>query len=201
MSFTHNGDWECCKSIHINSMSGVYLITHLIWLLTFIIIVFGFCCLLQLDVEFVCYWKCMQHHPVTTLPSIVWNHPTRAMVLRHGWWKIYVNVNISPPTILKGHLTTLRGTYVVHHHFCLVPVSLFSWECWFALVPQRQCGTFVLITFSYEPSLYAIIISNQSGNHANQYLACNYWNFVRLSGLVFSHRVMLRITVVSQGAI
>ena len=44
-----------------------------------------------------------------------------------------------------------------------------------------------------------ITISNQSGDHANQYPACNIENIVQLSGLGLSKREMSRISGVSQG--
>ena len=49
-------------------------------------------------------------------------------------------------------------------------------ECGFPHMRQRQCVAFVSITFSCDLSLYLNYHVKQSGNHANQYPACNYWN-------------------------
>ena len=62
--------------------------------------------------------------------------------------EIYVSVNIKPLTIPERSLATLGQTFMVDHHFCPVPASLPSWECWFLQLPQRQYGLLVLVTIS-----------------------------------------------------
>ena len=53
-----------------------------------------------------------------------------------------------------------------------------------SLITQRQCGTFVLITFSCDPSLYAIYHPKPDWQSCQHYPAGNCWN--KLSGsLVF----------------
>ena len=42
---------------------------------------------------------------------------------------------------------------------------------------HMQLGAFMLITFSCEPSPNANYHPKPSGNHANQYPACNYWKY------------------------
>ena len=54
--------------------------------------------------------------------------------------EIYVNVNIRPLTIFQRPLATLCETFIVDYHFCPVPVSSLSRQCWFPQLPQRQCG-------------------------------------------------------------
>ena len=93
---------------------------------------------------------------------------------------------IRPLTLFKSLLAIFWQSFMVGHYFCPVPACLFSRECRFPGLPQRQCGQLVLITFGCESSLYvnyhlAIIVITvcklPSGNHANQYRASNYWKY------------------------
>ena len=70
------------------------------------------------------------------------------------------------------------------------------------IAPKRQCGAFLLITFSCEPSLYANyhLIQKMSIVPTN-IPPVILENIVLFSGLGFSRREMWRIIGVSQGAI
>ena len=59
---------------------------------------------------------------------------------------------------------------------CPVPLT-FSRGCWFPQLLQRQCVAFVMKAFSGGLSLYANYHLNRGRNQANEYLACNYWNY------------------------
>ena len=59
---------------------------------------------------------------------------------------------------------------------CPVPLT-FSRGCWFPQLLQRQCVAFVMKAFSCGLSLYANYHLNRGRNQANEYLACNYWNY------------------------
>ena len=78
-----------------------------------------------------------------------------------------------------------------------------SWECWFPQLSQKQCGAFVLITFSCEPSLYANCPPNQTKvaimqiNIRPVIIEKN----VRYSGLGLCQKDMSRITGMPKGAI
>ena len=69
--------------------------------------------------------------------------------------EISANVIMRPLSMLKRPYAALWETFMVDHHFSLAPVSLLFWECWFPQFHQIQYGTFVLITLSCEPPLYA----------------------------------------------
>ena len=87
---------------------------------------------------------------------------------------VYVNVDIRPLTISNRYLATHCHSYMVNHHFCPVADSLLSKECWFPQLPQRR----ICIDHSaISRHCMQITISNQSGNHTNQYSACNYWKY------------------------
>ena len=115
--------------------------------------------------------------------------------------KIYGNVKIRPLTIFERPLATLWQTFMVDHHFCPVPPRHLS--RWFSQLPQRQCGTFVLITFSYKsvdicklPSQTKVAIYL-----ANQYPVCNYWKYCSVIAAVrLPQRDIPKITGVSQVA-
>ena len=85
---------------------------------------------------------------------IVWSHPTSATVLCHGCDNL-CKCQYEALKISKRFLSTISQHFTVDHHFCQVPVCFLSRECRFPQLHQRPCGAFVLITFSYEPSLYA----------------------------------------------
>ena len=68
--------------------------------------------------------------------------------------EIYVKVNIRPLMIFRQLLATLWQN-LWSDITCPFLVSLLSRECWLHQLPHMPCGTFVLITFSCEPLLYA----------------------------------------------
>ena len=87
--------------------------------------------------------------PTNSVESPYWCHRFASQIVI-----IYVKVNIRPLTTFKRVLGNLWQTFVVNHHRCPVPVGLlFFKECWFPQLLHWQCGAFVLIIFSYEPSL------------------------------------------------
>ena len=87
-------------------------------------------------------------HVLYTLPAMCVESPYLCYPFASQLMKIYVNINIRSLTINKRPFATNWQTLIVDQHFYSVPVSLLSRECWFPQLPQRQCGTFVLITFS-----------------------------------------------------
>ena len=61
--------------------------------------------------------------------------------------EINVNVDIRPLKIFKRPLATPSQSLMVYHHFCPVPVSLLSRECW--SIASNEYAAFVLITFHW----------------------------------------------------
>ena len=91
--------------------------------------------------------------------------------------EIYVKVNIRPLKIFKIPHMTLWQIFMVDNHLCTPPVSLLSQECWFPQLPQISVGYLCWSHSAVSSRCMQITISNQSGNHANQYLAYNYWKY------------------------
>ena len=109
--------------------------------------------------------------------------------------EIYVNVNIWPQTIFESPLTTLWQRVKVDQ------VNLLVWECWFPHFPDRQCGPFFLSHSVVSRHCIDLTILNQSGNHANQYPACNHWRYCLVLRCWVSQREISITTSVSQGII
>ena len=90
-------------------------------------------------------------------PPIVWNHPTSATVLLRSCWKS-MSMSISGPVNIwvtsRDPVTNFYGPSSPMS--CMSSPSQPSFSG-LSMSPmhQRQCGAFVLITFSWEPLLYA----------------------------------------------
>ena len=69
--------------------------------------------------------------------------------------EIYVKVNIRPLMIFRKLLATLWQSFMVGHHLSIPGQPPFSGVLGLHQLPHMPCGTFVLITFSCEPLLYA----------------------------------------------
>ena len=103
---------------------------------------------------------------------------------------------------MRRLLATFWQSFMVGHHFCPVLVSLLSRECWFHQLPQRQCGAFVLITFSCGPLLFAKSLSeNIVLIIPTTIQPVIIENDVQFCGLGLSQREMSRTIGVLQGAI
>ena len=132
---------------------------------------------------------------------MVWNHPI--LIPSFGFTaggNLWQCQNKAPDNIWKTY-GDLWQSFMVDYHFCPVPPRHLSRECWFPQLPQRQCGTFVLITFSYKsvdicklPSQTKVAIYL-----ANQYPICNYWKYCSVIAAVrLPQRDIFKITGVSQ---
>ena len=87
----------------------------------------------------------------------------RRYVLPHCWWifmSIYVYVNRSPLALYKRHLGTFWQSFVVDHHFCIVPGSLSLGEYCF---PQLLWSKESVSQSTVSSSCVQITISNQRG--------------------------------------
>ena len=83
-------------------------------------------------------------------PPVVWNH---TLFLITGWNLCQCQCK-APLTAFKRPLAARIQSVMVDHYCCPAPVSLLSREHWFPQLSRKQCGSFVLITFSCELSLY-----------------------------------------------
>ena len=116
---------------------------------------------------------------------------------------------------------------MVDDHLCPVPVSLYLGSADFPAAPKALChicvdhiqiegilpkgpylpcvsmgGRALLVRYLRDVSCRCmqITLSNQIGNHANEYPACNYWKYCLVLCTWASSEEMAIIIAVSQGA-
>ena len=114
--------------------------------------------------------------------------------------EVYVNFNRSHLTISKRHLVTPwhRRSMII---FLQSQSTVFLPSADFPNCPKSSVSHLFWSHSTVSCRCMPITISNQIGNHANQYPACNYQNSVQFSDRGLSQRQVSRIIGALLGAI